>query len=39
MEISNGKAFFLALGVNLAVSLIVLQLFGEVVDPVTESIQ
>lgn len=39
METSNAKAFFLALGVNLAVSLIVLQLFGEVVDPVTESIQ
>lgn len=39
METSNAKAFFLALGINLAVSIIVLQLFGEIADPVTESIQ
>lgn len=39
IETTNGKAFFLALGVNLAVSIVVLQLFGEMVDPVTESIQ
>ncbi len=39
IETTNGKAFFLALGVNLAVSLVVLFLFGEITDPVTESIQ
>ncbi len=39
METTNGKAFFLALGVNLAVSIVVLQLFGEMVDPVIEPIQ
>ena len=39
IETSNAKAFFLALGVNLAVSLVLLQLFVDIVDPVTESIQ
>ncbi len=39
LETSNGKAFFLALAVNLAVSIVVLQFFGDFPDPVTEPIQ
>ncbi len=39
MDSSKTKAFFLALGVNLAVSLVVLQSFGEVADPVTAPLQ
>jgi len=39
METTTGKAILLALGANLAVSIIVLSFAGEMVDPVTQPLQ